>query len=191
MNLFINAISKKWILILFDNSKQILEKKEIHILWNESSKLTKEIDDFLEEKKISYKQLENIVVVNWPWSFTWIRIISLIVNTIAFANKQVRLTPIDFFSLFQNYPIIKSSSKRDLFVKYTKSDKINIVKNEDFLEYTKKNNIEKTYWDVLDKTIENNITIDSEIDYEKVISEVHFDNKTIIEPLYIKKPNIT
>jgi len=47
------------------------------------------------------------------------------------------------------YPMIKSSSKRDLFVKKSKTDKIEIVKNDDFLEYAKQNNIASVYGDVV------------------------------------------
>jgi tRNA A37 threonylcarbamoyladenosine modification protein TsaB len=191
MNLFINAVSSDWMLILFNNSRQIIDKIELHILWNESSKLTKFVDEFLWKNKLNYNELKNIVAVNWPWSFTWVRIISLIVNTIAFTNYDIKLTDINFFSLFEKYPIIKSSSKRDLFVKKTKSNKIEIIKNEKFLDFIKNIDIKEIYWDLSNSFIKWEIEINSKIDYKKIISNIKFDNKKIIEPLYIKKPNIS
>jgi hypothetical protein len=47
--------------------------------------------------------------------------------------------------LFENYPIIKTSSKRDLFVKKSKNNIIEIIKNEDFVDYIKNNNIKEIY----------------------------------------------
>jgi hypothetical protein len=69
-------------------------------------------------------------VVNWPWSFTWVRTIVLAINSINFIIDK-NITTLNFFELFEKYPIIKSSSRRDLFVKYEKNDTIAIVKNED------------------------------------------------------------
>ncbi len=192
MNLFVNAISSKWVLILFNDDRNIVNKLEFEILWNESSKLTWFIDGFLKNNNLEYGELENIVVVNWPWSFTWVRIISLIVNAIAFANENIRLTAIDFFSLFSSYPIVKSSSKRDLFVKYTKNDTINIVKNEDFILFLKESSIKEIYGDLSQRDFISWISeIFVDINYKKVLLEVGVDNKNIIEPLYIKKPNIS
>ena len=119
MNLFINAVSSKWQLVFFDNKRVIISSKDISVWWNESSRLTSIIDDFIEENNISYSDINNILVVSGPGSFTWVRAISLIVNTISFAEKA-KITDIYFFDLFNTYPIIKSSSKRDLFVKYSK-----------------------------------------------------------------------
>jgi len=60
----------------------------------------------------------------------------LIVNTINFiTNKDI--TPVNYFDLFDSFPIIKSSSKRDLFVKFNKNSEIEVLTNEDFLDVIK------------------------------------------------------
>ncbi len=186
MNLFINALTKNWVLIIFDNLRKILFQKNISILGNESEKLIEILDDFLKENKINYKDLENIVVVNWPWSFTWIRTIVLLVNTINFViNKNI--TAISFFDLFNTYPIVKSSSKRDSFFKKSKSSEIEIIKNDDLLEYINKNKIEKIYW-------ENDnlwLKIFDNIDYSAIIKNIKFQQNKQIEAFYVKKPSIT
>ena len=193
MNLFINAISTKWILILFNNNRKIIFEQNIEILWNESSKLILLIDEFLKKNKISYFDLDNIILVNWPWSFTGVRTIVLIINSINFIiNKNI--TSISFFDLFEKYPIIKSSSRRDLFVKYKKNDKIQIVPNDKFILKW------KIYWDLNNNLLSEKINIISNINYTKIISNIVFKTndswkkiyKTkLIEPLYIKKPNIS
>ncbi len=190
MNLFINAVSYSWILILFNEDREITAKKHIEILWNESSKLITYIGAFLKENNTSYNDLENIVVVNGPWSFTWVRTIVLAVNTINYIIKK-NITPLGFFELFNNYPILKASSRRDLFVKYEKNASIDIVMNEDFLENVQDNNIDVFYWDVSNNIIWTQISVITSIDYKKIIEKLEFQEKKIIEPLYIKKPNIS
>jgi len=196
INLFINAVTQNWALILFKDNKKIISQKDIEILWNESSKLTTIIDEFLKENNIKYTDLENLVVVNWPWSFTWVRTIVLAINSINFIiNKNI--TSLSFFDLFENYPIIKSSSKRDLFVKYKKCDKIEIVQNDDFFnklstESFSSLNLEERliYWDLSNNILSEKIKVNTEINYKKVLEKIIFQNNKLIEPLYIKKPNI-
>ena len=198
MNLFINAVTQNWTLILFNTNKKILFQKNIEILGNESSKLIETIDVFLWENNIKYSDLDNLVVVNWPWSFTGVRTIVLAINTINFIIKK-NITAINFFDLFENYPIIKSSSRRDLFVKYKKSDKIEIVKNDDFIKTIINHPSEasfntkgsKVYWDLSNNILSERIEVISKIDYNKIIKNIIFQKNKLIEPLYIKKPNIS
>ncbi len=188
MNLFLNAISKEWVIILFNDSRHIVDKQRLHILWNESSKLSDILDKFIIKNNINYGDLKNILAVNWPGSFTWVRVISLVINTIAFVYKKINITEISFFDLFDKYPIIKSSSKRDLFVKYSSLTKIEIVKNEDFVFKNKKRQV---YWDLNNNLLSEKIDLVEEINYNTIIQTIKFDKKKIIKPLYIKKPSIS
>jgi len=188
MNLFINAVSHNWKLIIFDDKKDILFEKELQVAWNESEKLIWLVDEFLNDSNLNYNNLDNIVVVAGPWSFTWVRTIVLMANTINFViNKN--MTSLSFFDLFNNYPIIKTSSKRDCFFKKSNDSKIEIITNEDLWEYLKENNITKIYWD-FDVSKFENIEIIENINYFDIIKSIKLDNKKSIEALYIKKPNI-
>lgn len=59
--------------------------------------------------------------------------ISLVVNTLAYIYPHIFLTGISFFDMYDAYPIIKTSSKKDLFVKREKYASIEVVSNEDFV----------------------------------------------------------
>jgi len=189
MNLFIDAVSVNWILILFDDNRKIIEKHVINIKWNESSSLIPLVDIFLKNNNIDYKNLENIVVVNWPWSFTWIRTIVLGINTINYIIKK-NITPISYFDLFNDYPIIKSSSKRDCFFKKSIDNEVQIIENNKLIDLFDTSNTNIIYWEA-NKDIFTKIKILDKIDYSTIIKSVDFKNNDKIQPLYIKKPNIS
>lgn len=185
MNLFINSVSTTACLIIFNNNFEIINKFDFEIKWNESSLLIPNIDNFLIENKITYKDLENIVVVNWPWSFTWVRTTVLAANSINYIIRK-NMTELSFFELFDTYPIIKSSSKRDCFIQFEKGWDIEIIENSKIEEILNKKSIKTIYWHW---TIDN-IEILENIDYINIIKKIKLDNKKQISPLYIKKPNI-
>ena len=210
MNLFLNAVSTNWKLILFDKNREIISDYNFSILWNESEKLIWIIDDFLKQNNIKYSDLENLIVVAWPGSFTGIRTIVLMINTINFVIKK-NITSLNYFDLFTDFPIIKSSSKRDSFLKKDKSSEIEIIKNDDLIKYLSENNIAKVYWEnknLLKLSTEgfnplnknwtinsfnhlNNIEIFEKIDYSAIIKKIEFKSEKIINPIYIKKPSIS
>lgn len=194
MNIFIDAISNPATIILFDNKKQIIDTIVWSAVTNESKTLIPNIHTILKKNLLEYKDLENISLVNWPGSFTWVRIAVLVANSINYIIKK-NMTSLSFFDLYElafekPYPIVKSSSKRDLFVKKTNNNKIDIIKNEDFLKYLKETDIINIYWEIW-----NNLIWDFELnkilDYTEIIKNLKLTNLEILEPLYIKKPNIS
>ncbi len=185
MNLFINTISKTSSIILFNDKREIIDQIYFEIKWNESSLLIPNIDAFIKKNNTTYFDIKNIVLVNWPGSFTWVRTVVLVINTINFITNN-NLTPISFFDLFPEYPIIKSSSKKDCFFKKNKKSEIEIMTNENILKYIKENNISSIYWE---SEIEN-IEIIEKIDYSNIIENIKLETIKKINPLYLKKPNI-
>jgi len=189
MNLFIDTISNPANIILFDNNRKIIDKLEWDIKWNESSTLMPNIDNLLNSNNTKYKDLDNIVVVNWPGSFTWVRTVVLTVNSINYIIDK-NITAISYFDMFKNYPIVKSSSKRDYFVQLWLDKNIEIIENNDLLDKLNVLWIKKLYWDAnieLFKIFE----IVDKIDYIDIIKNIKFDNAKQINALYIKKPNIS
>jgi len=185
MILFINTVAKNSYLWLFDEKRNLMKETYFEIKWNESSLLLPKIEDFLKENNFDYPEIKNFILVNWPWSFTWIRTVVLAINTISFITKQ-SITPINYFDLFKKYPIIKSSSKRDSFFKKDKDSPIEIIENEKIFDYLQENGINQVFWDTKFEKIE---TLEN-IDYYDIIKEIKLKDLKKIEPLYIKKPNI-
>ncbi len=200
MNLFIDSISNPWAIIGFNREHDLFSHLSIDIAMKESSKLIWYINDFLKEADYNISDIENIVVVNGPGSFTGVRTTVLIANTFAF-RSHITLTPISYFDLFDSYPIIKQSSKRDVFIKKNRTSEIEIFSNWECVEYILQNKIKKIYWDfdifsnmaIVKEEPQDTIDIEtkSEVDYKNLIFWIELQNKKQIEPLYIKKPNIS
>jgi hypothetical protein len=55
------------------------------------------------------------------------------------------LTSISYFDLYNNYPIIKSSSKKDSFFKKEKNSSIEIIYNDELEKLLKNENIKTIY----------------------------------------------
>lgn len=193
MILFVDTISNPGYIGLFDNNINLIKSDRINIKWNESSKLLVFIDDLIKSIELNYNDIKNIILVNWPGSFTWLRTSVLIINSINYLTKK-NLTSINFFEIFElsynSYPIVKTSSKRDLFIKKTFDSFIEIIKNEDLEIYLKENNIKTLYWE-LSNNINHEFDIISKINYENIIKSIELDNLDKIEAFYVKKPSIS
>ncbi len=186
MNLFLDTLSPQNTIILFDNQRNIIQKYDFCILWNETTKLIEEFDMFLYNNNMEYSDLENIVVVNGPGSFTGVRTTVLMINTINFVIQK-NITSLNYFDLFSDYPIIKTSSKKDSFIKEKKESDIMIMENIKICDFLKKRSIHVVYGDI--KWLYE-IEMIQQVDYKSIIKNLVFTHKTSISPFYCKKPNI-
>ncbi len=188
MNLFINAVSDRWYVALFDEKRNIIASMDLYIRGNESSQFITTLDEFLEQNKTPYNQINNIVCVNGPGSFTWVRTIVLVVNTLGFLH-DIYLTHMSYFDLFNNFPVIKSSSRRDSFFLKSAWEEIQIIQNTHLDELLHTENINNIYWE--SNFSFENVSIIENIDYSDIIKALEFQKNKKIEALYIKKPNIS
>lgn len=184
MNLFIDTVSCPSYICLWDDERNIISDYSWDARMNESSTLIPNIKSLLLHGGYAFKDLENIVLVSGPGSFTGVRTTTLVANTLSYLNKETKLSDITYFDLFENYPIIKKSSRRDCFVKMSKNSEIEIIMNPDL-----ENLIKSNYsWDKIDSL---EFDVYSKPDYEKIIKNLEFRSKDIVSPFYYKKPNIT
>ena len=188
MYIFFDWVSSDWFVGLFNDHKQLIASKRFEIAGNESTQTIPIIDTFLTKNSLKYADITHIVCVIGPGSFTGIRTISLVVNTLAYIHPHILLSWVNFFDMYSDYPIVKSSSKRDLFVKYNESAIIEVVKNEDF---EKSFPWTKIYGDTNLTKFEKNFNIERQIDYESFFQDYSCEDKKTLAPLYFKKPNIT
>jgi hypothetical protein len=107
---------------------------------------------------------------------------------LSYIYPHILLTGVNFFDMYDQYPVVKSSSKRDLFVKYQKSATIQVVTNIDFESSCEDEDI---YGDSDALRFEKLYHINDAIDYPKILKHIELQTNTQLAPLYIKKPNIS
>jgi len=190
MILFFDWVSSSWYIAIYSNDRKLIHSERFSMAWNESSKSLSIISTFLNSKNIEFRDVQEILCVNGPGSFTWIRTISLVINTISFMYPHITLTPISIFDLYWDlYPLVFPSSKRDLFVKYEKWAIIEVVKNEDFESKTFDNLL--IYGELDISRFKARYILDSNRDYDSFVQYVVIQNMKRIAPLYMKKPTIS
>lgn len=190
MYLLIQAITKEAKLILFNKSKKILDDFSWNINRNESDTLLPNILDFLDKNNLNIKELSWIVVSNWPWWFTWTRIISLVVSTIAYTNNT-NLYKVDAFELAElaglTCPIIIEINREECIVKNSKNLTPEII-NTNTLDLDKK----YSWFSEYSSNYNLNLEYLNKENYIKIIKNLDLkDSLDRIEPWYCKKPNIT
>ncbi len=188
MILFFDGVSSSGYIWLFDSKKQEIAHDSFTITGNESTQTIPIIETFLQAQSVPYTDIQHIVAIVWPWSFTGVRTITLVLNTIAYIYPHISLTGLSFFELFDTYPIFKQSSKRDVFAKYKKWDIITIVPNT-FLDETYRDR--PIFWDIDTSLYTHISTIHNKIDYTKILQNIVLSDAKRLSPLYIKKPNIS
>lgn len=181
--LFIDTHSKKTIIVLYKKN-QVLLKKQQSTDSSHSSVLMTLIKELFEEAHISSKDLNEILIVNGPGSFTGIRIGVTVAKTFAFA-LNINIREIDYFHvLLSNF---NQNEKKQVIIPDPKGYYMGLFDeyNQQILEY--KYVLLKDF-----KKNQNCFLIDENlvIDYEKVFiysRNLNFVNPHAIKPLYIKK----
>ncbi len=188
MHIFINGISQEGVIILFDENRHIVDSQSVNILWRESKDFPTILDTYIRKNIWDYSLLKNICVVNWPWSFTGIRSIVLTVNTLKFLFPNICITSLSFFDLYPHYPIVKASSKKDVFFKEWLHVEPEVISNEELVKKCEEKQIQTIYWDSIPWMLMN---FEKNIDYGTIIQKIELKDENLIEPLYLKKPNIS
>lgn len=188
MFLFIDTISPKASIILFDNNKIIAEETFI-IKWKEYDNFLSILLDFLTAKNITIDNIKWIIIINGPWWFTGTRIVSLTVNSILF-TKNIPLFSINYFQLLEmnghNYPMLIKANRWEYLYKSNSTIDPYLISIEDVPDWSYFG-----IWDALD--FENrDIYIEWLKDYKYFIENNMFSfSDKRIEPYYIKKPSIS
>lgn len=189
MYLLINAVSEPATLLVFNEARKRLALESKEIKGKEFDLLLPWVEEVLSSVWGSIQSLDGIVIVNGPGSFTGMRIVTLTANSIAFA-QNTPLYAIDIFSLGKlwgwEYPMILKANREEYLIKESETIESKLSGKDSIPP-----GICYGIWEEND--FENGkISIKWSIDYESFLRDFHFGEKTMrVDPLYIKKPNIT
>ena len=177
-SLFIDTHDEMIKIILFQDGK--IEQKEIKSSSMKHSVITMPtIDEILNKNNIKATDLNEILVVNGPGSFTGVRIGVTIAKTFAYLlNIPIKVIDVlEMKSIFINKPnkIVIESEKNGKYIGIFNDDKKYLyLTNSEYKEFEKN----------------NEISLIEDIDYEKVYEYLKTKesiNPHAVNPLYIKK----
>lgn len=198
--LFIN-ISWDFISIFWDNINYVFENKNLE------RNLPEILLDIYKKKFFS-----KIFVINWPWSFTSLRVWSLCLNTLNFIyDKEIilsNISKIDFYKylvdrwVLPNIWIIYIWQKKNYwkydFVKLSYEliswDLIYQIKEKYFIEDLSSNllnNIDKSIIVTMSYSLDNLIIQIDNNSFSFKISDFSFIEGEFIQPNYMIQPNIS
>ncbi len=189
MYLFIDTISNPATYILFDSKKDIVSKESLELRWRESEHFLVSLTEFLGKNKLKYEDLEGVVVINGPGSFTAMRIITLTINTLSFVH-HTPLYSLDYFRFLElsgeSFPMMIRANRGEYLLQETADipPKLMDIQTIPHGSYS---------WlgDANDFT-NGSISIQSSLRYDVFCRNFLLTNPIFrIEPFYIKKANIT
>ena len=186
ISLFIDTSLSDVSIALIKDGK-LLSKINNSIPGEHSVYVTKYIDDILKENKLSPKDVDEIIVVNGPGSFTGIRIGVTIAKIFAYI-QNIRIVSITSLKaraigVTSNYILSRIDAKHNNYYVGLYDENYNIV----FEKFINKEEMEE----VIEKYSPKVVDIDKEYDVEKIVEYtkgITSANPHSINPIYLKLP---
>lgn len=204
--LFIDS-SRKDLAIAIASSDEIIFISKVNGYYRHSNFLMKEIVNSLTKTNLTIKDIDNIVVLNGPGSFTGVRVGVTIAKTLAWILKKniYSLTTLEALSLQVSDSNVISAIADKSFSGYVgiyidnlkKESYYNVQNVEDLVNDKKitlvclnKDEFINNLYDVLNKNNEVIVKVIDNYDYLKVIRNALSNaslNPHLVEPVYLKK----
>ncbi len=178
-----------------DGFSTLVGSKFWHSKQDEASKLLPSIDDLLKAAGWSFDDLAEVYVVSGPGSFTGLRIGVTVANTISYLTgaKLFGIKTFEYWNvLYPGVPVVIFAGKGGIFLD---SKLVNLPEVAAAFA-----GVKKVVGDISDdqkKILEEQgievimPTENWDVDLAKVIEKFSGEPSEIVEPLYIKSPNIT
>jgi tRNA threonylcarbamoyl adenosine modification protein YeaZ len=202
MLLAINTSTKECNLAILNNNRLIHE-----IAWisnaDESERIFPNIQKLLNSCNCSFKQINKVLVINGPGSFTRLRIGVTIANALAFSLK-IPIYSLNVFELlklkFRKVNIrqlLINAGGENVFTcpneKKINIYKVDLIKIQEFK--TKNEFAGELSENQLQTLLENKLIPQNEmISFGKALEKInidHLDQQKIVQPFYIRDPQIT
>lgn len=207
--LAINTASKNTSIALLNEDKKAIDLiKEDSWLSNndEAEHLMPKINDLLEKSGKNFSQIEKVVVVKGPGSFTGLRVGITVANMISYLNK-CSLYEINTFkywwTAFEKFkPALHSAlliyaGSKGVYVNKRREDSAEIINLFELADYLKNKKIKNVFGEISSEQKQEIISLNF-INIEQSFGEIiasaiskGLKSVNIVNPLYIKSPSIT
>lgn len=197
LTLAINTASSQTAIALLQDGKLLSENSwQAHN--DEAENLMPELNQLLQDEGKAFADIEKVIVVKGPGSFTGLRVGITVANTIAYLN-QCELNAVSTFDFwwnaFQGAPegtaLLVFAGRGGV---YANGEMVDLP---DLGKWLEENKITKVFGDITDEqkeVLKNVEFIDLDFSFGKVIEETlinDLENLKIVKPLYVKNPSIT
>jgi len=188
-SLFIDTLSSPAFICLFDIDKSIKDSISWVARHAEFDTLTESIDTVINRNNLEYNQIKEIICIVWPGGFTWIRVTTLVANTLGY-SFWIPLHPITAREFFKDQicplPWILPLTKTEVIL-WEKSEqllptivKINTLYN--ICAYSSNHS---------DPILGEDIPYNQANNYELFLKNFTQPEKvSLLQPLYARDPNI-
>lgn len=165
---------------------------------DEASKLLPVVDELLREAGWNFADIESVYVVSGPGSFTGLRVGVTVANTIAYLTgaKLFGIRTFEYWNLlYPDMPVAIFAGKGGVFLDSKLVNLPDVAETSEAFA-----GVDEVVGDVSDEQKEvlegRGVAVLSpsgewDQDFVKVIEKFSGDEVKIVEPLYIKSPNIT
>lgn len=208
--LAINTASSNTAIALINSleNPKILDQDTWQSDKNEAESLLPKINEMLKKHDLHFDQLDEILAISGPGSFTGLRVGVTVANTISYLNKS-KLYAVNTFEYWwtayekdfnvENSALLIFAGRRGVYVSLspnnTDENSVKIINIDELEEYLSSNNIKFIFGDITEeqKSTIKNVTFNKiNTTFAEVCAQCKDLKSTpIIMPLYVKNPDIT
>ncbi len=209
--LAINTASSITAIALLDKDKNILGQETWQSQKNEAEMLLPEIDEMLKKNMLDFDDLDSVLVVSGPGSFTGLRVGVTVANTIAYLNKA-NLYAVNTFEYWWNQlhhknlqdikytALLIFAGSRGVYVSLspdqTDEKTVSLINIDELENFLKEHSIIKIFGDITEYQKEQLSAefFETEYSFSENCAKILATNLTatpIVKPLYVKAPDIT
>lgn len=179
--------------ILYDETGNVLGEKSVTLKWSEFQLFLSELTSFLDSCDRTTADVSVYYVVNGPSSFTGGRIITLTINTLMLVHgsKWVTLSLFEFWKFQGNtFPMAIEANKEEVVYQQSEDAELVLISKQS-KELQEGRGVSTWAWNIWNLASEHYAIKYTHNTSKLWSSLVKLRYSTKIEPLYMKRPNIT
>ncbi len=200
--LAINTASSKTSIALLEKKLdkfKILSEKSWVAKNDEAEKLMPEIANLLLKNKKTYAEIQQIIVIKGPGSFTGLRVGVTVANTISYLTKAklFAVNTFEYWHAVSKLPILVYAGSGGVYFSQNVTSSIKIVDMTEVREFLGKKGIRKVSGDITKdqkaflENIEFSQTKESFAEVMKMLLSKKLKSVKTVVPFYVKEPGIT
>ena len=200
--LAINTASSKTSIALLErklDKLKILSEKSWAAKNDEAEKIMPEIAKLLVKSKKTYAEIQQIIVIKGPGSFTGLRVGVTVANTISYLTKAklFAVNTFEYWHAVSKFPVLVYAGSGGVYFSQSATSPVKIIDLTELKEFLQKKKIRKVSGDITKdqkaflENIEFSQTKESFAEVMKMLLSKKLKSVKTVVPFYVKEPGIT